>query len=222
MTLHTRREFLASLGVTALGIAGINAAAACATVPARRKLGKIGLQLYTVRDLMQADMPGTLAKVAAAGYQEVEFAGYFGRTAAQVSALLAQNNLTSPSSHVGIDAFREGSGRCFCLQQGNGNEWITLPWIPEERRKTLDDWKHIATFSTVLPLRRDLVVFASPITTTISRSGRPAARVDSTSFSAGRIRSSSTSRWIFTGSSSAAVIRSTSSIAIRDASRWCT
>ena len=47
-----------------------------------RKLNKFGLQLYTVRDLMQADMPGTLAKVAAAGYKEVEFAGYFGRTPA--------------------------------------------------------------------------------------------------------------------------------------------
>ena len=144
MTLHTRREFLATLGVTALGIAGVNAAAACATVPARRKLDKIGLQLYTVRDMMQADMPGTLAKVAAAGYQEVEFAGYFGRTAAQVSALLAQNHLTSPSSHVGIDAFEKDPSAAFAFSKAIGNEWITLPWLPEERRKTLDDWKRLA------------------------------------------------------------------------------
>lgn len=145
MTLQNRRTFLATLGVTALGIAGIDAAAACATVPTRRKLSKVGLQLYTVRDLMQADMPGTLAKVAAAGYQEVEFAGYFGRTPAQVRDLLRQNNLTSPSSHLPIEAFEKNPGTAIADAKAIGNEWATLPWIPEERRKTADDWKHIAT-----------------------------------------------------------------------------
>jgi len=142
VTLHTRREFLAALGVSALGIAGLNAAAACATVPARRKLGNVGLQLYTVRDLMQADLPGTLAKVAAAGYQEVEFAGYFGRTPAQITALLRQNNLTSPSSHLGLDVF-EKNPSVLADAKAIGNEWATLPWLPEERRKTLDDWKRL-------------------------------------------------------------------------------
>ncbi len=142
MTLHTRREFLATLGVSALGIAGLNVSAACATVPARRKLAKVGLQLYTVRDLMQADLPGTLAKVAAAGYQEVEFAGYFGRTPAQITALLSQNNLTSPSSHLGLDVF-EKNPSVLADAKAIGNEWATLPWLPEERRKTLDDWKRL-------------------------------------------------------------------------------
>ena len=142
MTLHTRREFLATLGVSALGIAGLNVSAACATVPARRKLGNVGLQLYTVRDLMQADLPGTLAKVAAAGYQEVEFAGYFGRTPAQITALLRQNNLTSPSSHLGLDVF-EKNPSVLADAKAIGNEWATLPWLPEERRKTLDDWKRL-------------------------------------------------------------------------------
>ena len=40
------------------------------------------MQLYTVRDLMKDDFDGTIAKVASIGYKEVEFAGYFGRTAA--------------------------------------------------------------------------------------------------------------------------------------------
>jgi sugar phosphate isomerase/epimerase len=144
VTLQTRRNFLATIGATALGFAGVNAASACATVAPRRKLGKIGLQLYTVRDLMQADMPGTLAKVAAAGYQEVEFAGYFGRTPAQVRALLQQNGLTSPSSHLGIDVFEKTPG-VLADAKTIGNEWATLPWLPEERRgKTADDWKRTA------------------------------------------------------------------------------
>jgi hypothetical protein len=42
--------------------------------PARQGIGPIGLQLYTVRAELQNDFDGTLAKVAAIGYQEVEFA----------------------------------------------------------------------------------------------------------------------------------------------------
>jgi sugar phosphate isomerase/epimerase len=144
VTLQTRRSFLATLGVTALGLTGVNAGTACATVPARRKLSKVGLQLYTVRDLMKADMPGTLAKVAAAGYQEVEFAGYFDRTPAQVVQLLQQNNLTSPSSHLSLDLFEKDAAGTIATAKAIGNEWATVPWIPEERRKTVDDWKNLA------------------------------------------------------------------------------
>ena len=61
---------------------------------------KVGLQLYTVRDLMQKDFDGTIARVAQTGYTEVEFAGYFGRTPEQVRAVLQQNGLTSPSTHI--------------------------------------------------------------------------------------------------------------------------
>ncbi|PYO51226.1 MAG: sugar phosphate isomerase/epimerase [Gemmatimonadetes bacterium] len=147
MKLQTRRSFLATIGVGALGLAGINAVpASCSgAAPGTRKLKKVGLQLYTVRDLMKDDMPGTLAKVAAAGYQEVEFAGYYGRTPAQIRQLLQQNGLTSPSSHLPIDAFEKNAAATLADAKAIGNEWATLPWIPEERRKTADDWKHIAT-----------------------------------------------------------------------------
>ena len=57
-------------------------------------LSKVGLQLYTVRDLMKADFEGTIAKVAGVGYKELEFAGYFDHTPAQVRALLDHHGLT--------------------------------------------------------------------------------------------------------------------------------
>lgn len=144
MTQQSRRSFLATIGATALGLAGMNAGAACATIPAQRRLNKIGLQLYTVRDLMKDDMPGTLAKVAAAGYQEVEFAGYFGRTPAQVRNLLQQNGLTSPSSHLAIESMEKDARAVFADAKAIGNEWATVPWMAEERRKTPDDWRRIA------------------------------------------------------------------------------
>lgn len=111
----------------------------------RRKLKKVGLQLYTVRDMMKANLPGTLRKVAAAGYKEVEFAGYFGRTPAQIRELLHTNGLTSPSTHVPIEILEKDSVRAFADAKEIGHQWVTVPWIPEERRTTMDHWKAIVT-----------------------------------------------------------------------------
>jgi len=143
VTLHTRRTFLATLGVAALGIASRDALADGILLAPKRKLKKVGLQLYTVRDLMKADLPGTLRKVAQIGYKEVEFAGYFGRTPAQIRALLKQNGLTSPSSHIGLDTLEKDSVRAFADAKAIGHQWVTMPYIPEERRKTVDDWNRI-------------------------------------------------------------------------------
>jgi sugar phosphate isomerase/epimerase len=140
--MQTRRNFLATLGVAAIGIVSGDAAAGSILAP-RRKLKKVGLQLYTVRDLMKADMPGTLARVASIGYREVEFAGYFGRTPAQVRALLKRNGLTSPSTHIALDILEKDSVRAFADAKAIGHQWVTVPFIPENRRKTLDDWKRI-------------------------------------------------------------------------------
>src|SRR5207248_1354077 len=53
-------------------------------------------------DLMQTDFDGTLAKVAAAGYREVEFFSYNGRTPEQVKATLDRVGLKSPSTHAAL------------------------------------------------------------------------------------------------------------------------
>jgi sugar phosphate isomerase/epimerase len=143
VTLHTRRTFLATLGVAAIGIASRDALADGVLLAPHRKLKKVGLQLYTVRDLMKADLPGTLRKVAQIGYKEVEFAGYYGRTPAQIRALLKQNGLTSPSSHIGLDILEKDSVRAFADAKAIGHQWVTMPFIPEERRKTVDDWNKI-------------------------------------------------------------------------------
>ena len=141
--MSTRRNFLATLGVAALGIASRDALADGVLLAPKRKLKKVGLQLYTVRDLMKADLPGTLRKVARIGYKEVEFAGYFGRSPAQIRALLKQNGLTSPSSHIGLDILEKDPVKAFADAKAIGHQWATVPWLPEERRKTVDDWNRI-------------------------------------------------------------------------------
>jgi sugar phosphate isomerase/epimerase len=146
--MHTRRNFLATLGLAALGISARDAIANEIGL-GRKKLKRVGLQLYTVRDMMKADLPGTLAKVAAIGYKEVEFAGYFGRTPAQIRDLLKRNKLDSPSTHLPFESLDNGTWQKNLHDaKAIGHKWATIAWIPEEKRVTLDDWKrHAATFN---------------------------------------------------------------------------
>jgi sugar phosphate isomerase/epimerase len=105
------------------------------------KIKKVGVQLYTVRDLMKDDFEGTIAKVAQVGYKEVEFAGYFGRTADQVRAVLEKNGLKAPSTHVQYDELDDKFPSVVDFSKAIGLEYIICPWIPEELRKSPDIWK---------------------------------------------------------------------------------
>jgi sugar phosphate isomerase/epimerase len=108
------------------------------------KIDKVGVQLYTVRDLMKGDFEGTIAKVAQVGYKEVEFAGYFGRTAQQVKEVLQKNGLTAPSTHVQYDELDEKFPSVIEFSKAVGMGYIICPWIPEELRKSPDIWKQAA------------------------------------------------------------------------------
>jgi sugar phosphate isomerase/epimerase len=115
---------------------------------AEHRIEKIGLQLYTVRDQMKADFDGTVAKVASIGYKEVEFAGYFGRTPAQVRAVIDRNGLTSPSCHVEYAVLSDQWPSVIESSKTIGQSYIVCPWIPEEIRKQPDGWKRaIDTFN---------------------------------------------------------------------------
>lgn len=107
------------------------------------KIAKVGLQLYTVRDLMKSDFDGTLDKVAATGYREVEFAGYFDHTPQQVKASLVRTGMVSPSAHFGYDYL--GDKWAGVLESANviGQQYIVCSSIDEAHRKTLDDWKKV-------------------------------------------------------------------------------
>ena len=108
------------------------------------KIDKVGVQLYTVRDLMKDDFEGTIAKVAQIGYKEVEFAGYFGRTPEQVRAVLEKNGLTAPSTHVQWDELDDKFPSVIEDSKKIGMDYIVCPWIPEELRKSPDIWKQAA------------------------------------------------------------------------------
>jgi sugar phosphate isomerase/epimerase len=126
-----------------LGAAG----AACLPEPcagyARKRLSKIGVQLYTVRRELEADFEGTLAKVAALGYREVEFAGYYKHTPAQVKAILARHGLSAPSAH--FQSVVSGGGVREAIEAAAviGHKYLVYAWLPPEERKSLDDYKRL-------------------------------------------------------------------------------
>ena len=93
---------------------------------------------------MAEDVAGTLDAVAAVGYDEVEFAGYFGHSPAEVRGWLDAAGLASPAAHIGMEEFT-GAGLEAAIEAAStlGQRWLVLPWIPEEMR-TSDGYRALA------------------------------------------------------------------------------
>ena len=135
----TRRTFLqASLAVSAASSLSRLAFAQ------QGRIERVGLQLYSVRDLMKADVAGTLAKVAAIGFKEVEFAGLFGQSPKDVRAMLDRNGLTAPASHVDWATVDTKLAAALETAKVLGHEFLIVPWVGEAERKQPDIWKKAA------------------------------------------------------------------------------
>lgn len=111
--MTNRREVLRLLGAAGLAAAfprvarasqGASAAIASSdafgAIDSRDPLQGIGVQLYTLRNEMRADPEGTLARIAELGFSEIEWWGEFGRTPAQLRALLDRHRLRAPAWHL--------------------------------------------------------------------------------------------------------------------------
>lgn len=109
-----------------------------------RKIDKIGLQLYTVRDAMKSDMEGTLAKVAQIGYKEVEFAGLFDHSPKDVRALLDKNGLTAPSGHTPYETLTGDWEKTLGDAKTLGQSYIVCPWVDDNLLKQPDGWKKVS------------------------------------------------------------------------------
>ena len=102
MTLRTRRQFVreVTIGSGAVLVASRMRPLAAQTAAASQWRTRIGLELYTVRDLLAADYEGTLAKVADMGYTEVEPTSYNNMSPTAFRAMLDTHKLTMPSTHA--------------------------------------------------------------------------------------------------------------------------
>src|ERR1700683_2907271 len=96
MEFVSRRKVLKTAAASVAGAALWNSAPWLMANP----LGlPIGLQLYSVRDLVAKDYEGTLRQLRAIGYREVEGAGFFNRSASDVKHAMDQAGLRCVSAH---------------------------------------------------------------------------------------------------------------------------
>ncbi len=132
-----RRSFLKGTGLAMTSMALPSASFA----DGHRQLGRIGIQLYTVREQMAEDSAGTLAALAEIGYDEVEFAGLHGHSPADVRAMLDDTGLDAPSGHVSLDLMRNQAEETIEGAQVIGMDYLALGWLAPEERKTLSQYR---------------------------------------------------------------------------------
>jgi sugar phosphate isomerase/epimerase len=137
-----RREFMTAMGAVGLTGAGF-LSSGCAS-RASRRLDRIGVQLYTVRSAMQESVERTLERVAAIGYAEVEFAGYFDRSPQQIRSVLDQNGLSAPAAHIPLETLENDWEATVAAAATVGHHYLVLPSIPPADRTSLDAYRSFA------------------------------------------------------------------------------
>lgn len=134
----SRRAFGQMAGRAALLFGG------AATASAKRKI-PVGLQLYSVRQLCAADFPGTVAGVAKLGYQGVEFAGYYDRTAATIRKMLDDNGLKCCGTHTALATLLgDELAKTIEFNKTIGNQYLIVPSLPPERHSSPAAWLETA------------------------------------------------------------------------------
>jgi sugar phosphate isomerase/epimerase len=115
----------------------------------------IGLQLYSVRDILPKDYQGTLKKLSPLGYQEVEAAGFFSHTAIEVKQAMSRAGLHCVSAHYSLKDLLAQFDPTIQFGKDLGLQYIVCssPWFKDPSRvrdpgsrsaresMTLDDWK---------------------------------------------------------------------------------
>lgn len=105
----------------------------------------VALQVYSVRKEAAADLPGTLKAIKEAGYDGVEFAGYYERTAQELKQLLDDHGLVCAGTHTGLKTV-EGDelARTIEFNRTLGNRNLIVPGLPAERRGGPAVWRENA------------------------------------------------------------------------------
>ncbi|HPA87564.1 MAG TPA: sugar phosphate isomerase/epimerase [Bacteroidales bacterium] len=158
---QSRRDFLRLSAAGALGAIVISQSGCgnaskpskqAAQEPVDPKSFGLGLQLYTIRDAMAADVPGSLKKVSDYGYKYVELADYtegkfYGYTPAEFKKLVNDLGMEIISSHTQV----EGAG--VTLESAKkmaedhaliGAKYCIQPWIVEEMRTSIASYQRMA------------------------------------------------------------------------------
>jgi sugar phosphate isomerase/epimerase len=142
-----RRAFLHTLGAAlvtpslacAMSQAGAASGATAAPASGARRLSRIGIQLYTLRDAARADLDRTLGDIAAAGYTDVEMLlslRNFNHSPADVKKMLDAHGLRAPSTHIGTATLANVDG---AVDEARtlGHKYLLLADLPASARQSL-------------------------------------------------------------------------------------
>jgi sugar phosphate isomerase/epimerase len=165
--MTTRRNFIKQTGLLSAAVAITPMAEIMAAL---KEENKLGIQLFSIPKLLSEDFLTGIKMLAGLGYKELELygpfpfsdernqkrwsevskmvgfsgSGYFGKTAQDVKKILDDHGLSTPGTHTDLDTLESNMGALSEAAHTMGWKYVTLPAIPDERRKTLDDYKRIA------------------------------------------------------------------------------
>lgn len=147
--MSSRRAFLGSVGVAVLGAKAVRAGAAtldgAAMAPLRFFKGPFGIQLYSLRNQLDKDVPGSLKLIRDAGYTDVETAGFYKMSPADFKKALDKAGLKCTGMHSGDDnRFRTKLDEIIAEAKVFKPDYVTSPWIQEEHRKDAEGCKRVA------------------------------------------------------------------------------
>ena len=133
----SRRDFVKA------GAAGLALTAMPSLVKAADKAkARVGVQLYSVRDLCGKDLVGTLKAIKEMGYVGVEFAGYYGKSAKELKQILGDTGLVACGTHTGVDSIKpENIQGTIAFNQEVGNKYLMVPGMKAD---TKEDWLNMA------------------------------------------------------------------------------
>lgn len=112
---------------------------------AHEKHSPIGVQLYTLRDMMAVSVAATLKLVSAVGFKQVETAGYFDYSPKEFRKILDGEGLKAPSAHISLDLFESRLNEVIDSAKEVGHEYVVIPYLTVEQRGTgIDVYKKLA------------------------------------------------------------------------------
>lgn len=164
-----RRGFLSHMGALTVLLG---------TAPgfARPREKRFGIQLFSIPKLLEQDFAKAIGFLAGLGYREIETfgpytfsdprqieswkritpslgfsgSGFFGKTMAEAAAIFRANGMTVPSMHTDWLTLESRMGPLAEAARQLGATYVTLPALPDDKRRTLDDYKRAADlFNTV-------------------------------------------------------------------------
>ncbi len=149
-----RREFLRRASAVGLGAAFIPGVTrnlgrilnGDATEPEEEAVRPgVAIQLYSVRDDCGKDFAGTVREIARIGYEGVEFAGYYGWSAADIRKLLDDCGLKAAGTHIGIETLLgDEFEKTVEFNRTLGNVHLIVPGLPGEYTESRAAWARTA------------------------------------------------------------------------------